>query len=156
MRRRITGFHCDDAGDWVAELDCAHGQHVRHRPPFQLRAWVLHAEGRRAHLDTPIDCPLCERAELPESLRPVATTPELTEETLPRDLLGSHRLPDGRWGLLEVHEGTVRLRAETSPALDVVVAASGRQAIPPTVPFRLELLGSVRLTLTWFERDPRP
>jgi len=30
MNRRITGFHQDDVGDWVAELDCGHTQLVRH------------------------------------------------------------------------------------------------------------------------------
>jgi hypothetical protein len=28
---RIVGFHQDTEGDWVAELDCGHRQHVRHR-----------------------------------------------------------------------------------------------------------------------------
>ena len=56
----IAGYHRDDAGDWVAELACGHGQHVRHRPPFQLRTWVLEEEGRRARLGTPLECPLCD------------------------------------------------------------------------------------------------
>lgn len=63
MERAITGYHRDEEGDWVAELSCGHGQHVRHRPPFQLRAWVLEADGRRERLGTPLDCPLCDRAE---------------------------------------------------------------------------------------------
>ena len=37
VERPITGYHQDELGDWVAELDCGHNQHVRHRPPFQLR-----------------------------------------------------------------------------------------------------------------------
>ncbi len=40
VERAITGYHLDDEGDWVAELSCGHNQHVRHRPPFRLRAWV--------------------------------------------------------------------------------------------------------------------
>jgi hypothetical protein len=60
MRQRIAGFRLDDAGDWVAELDCGHRQHVRHRPPFQLRAWVLDEAGRASRVGTPIDCPLCD------------------------------------------------------------------------------------------------
>ena len=34
-------FHQDEQGDWVAELECGHGQHVRHRSPWELRPWVL-------------------------------------------------------------------------------------------------------------------
>ena len=47
MIRTIDGFHLDDAGDWVAELSCLHGQHVRHRPPFRDRAWVETEDGAR-------------------------------------------------------------------------------------------------------------
>ncbi|HLI24072.1 MAG TPA: DUF3565 domain-containing protein [Acidimicrobiales bacterium] len=59
-RRSITGFHRDEVGDWVAELDCGHRQHVRHQPPFQVREWVLDAGSRRARVGTVLDCPLCE------------------------------------------------------------------------------------------------
>jgi tellurite methyltransferase len=55
----ITGFHRDDAGDWVAELGCGHSQHVRHRPPWQVRPWVMTDEGRGARVGTEIECPLC-------------------------------------------------------------------------------------------------
>ncbi len=37
MLRAIDGYHQDEVGDWVAELRCGHGQHVRHRPPFWVR-----------------------------------------------------------------------------------------------------------------------
>jgi hypothetical protein len=30
----IIAFHQDEQGDWVADLACGHGQHVRHRPPW--------------------------------------------------------------------------------------------------------------------------
>ena len=65
MRRLITGFHRDEEGDWVAELDCLHGQHVRHQPPFRVAPWVLDEDERRARVGAPLDCPLCDRAELP-------------------------------------------------------------------------------------------
>src|SRR6185369_9856274 len=60
MNRRITGFHKDDAGDWVAELACGHGQHVRHDPPWQVRPWVVEDATRREHVGTLLDCILCE------------------------------------------------------------------------------------------------
>jgi len=40
VKREITGFHLDGERHWVAELECGHGQHVRHDPPWQLRPWV--------------------------------------------------------------------------------------------------------------------
>ena len=44
----------------MAELECGHGQHVRHEPPWQLRPWVMTVEGRDEHLGTPLNCRLCE------------------------------------------------------------------------------------------------
>lgn len=66
MERAIDGFHRDDEGDWVAELECGHSQHVRHRPPFQVRTWVLDEQGRRSRIGAPLECPLCDHPDEPE------------------------------------------------------------------------------------------
>ena len=57
--RRIIGFHTDDVGDWVADLECGHTQHVRHDPPWQNRPWVVTPEGRERFLGTELRCVLC-------------------------------------------------------------------------------------------------
>jgi hypothetical protein len=57
--RRIVGYHQDDVGDWVADLECGHTQHVRHDPPWQVRPWVVTAAGRAEHLGTILMCVLC-------------------------------------------------------------------------------------------------
>lgn len=57
--RRIVGFHQDEEGDWVADLECGHGQHVRHWPPGQSRPWVLTEGGRQAHLGMSLRCAKC-------------------------------------------------------------------------------------------------
>lgn len=62
MERRIVGFHQDDFGDWIAELDCGHTQHVRHDPPWQVRAWVVTPEGRRRFLGATLHCVACDRS----------------------------------------------------------------------------------------------
>ncbi len=54
-------MHQDADGVWVAELDCGHNQHIRHRPPFQVRPWVLTEESRAEHIGSARDCPLCDR-----------------------------------------------------------------------------------------------
>lgn len=59
VRRKIIGFHQDEQGDWVAELECGHQQHVRHDPPWTLRKWVTTAEGRQAHLGRELHCKHC-------------------------------------------------------------------------------------------------
>jgi hypothetical protein len=63
VKRPITGFHLDEEGDWVAELACGHNQHVRHRPPWQLRPWVTTEEGRRSRIGIVLDCVKCDAGE---------------------------------------------------------------------------------------------
>lgn len=63
MERRIVGFHLDEERQWVAALDCGHSQHVRHDPPWQLRAWVTTSEGLEGRLGTSLDCRRCDSEE---------------------------------------------------------------------------------------------
>ena len=60
MQRKITGYHLDEYNDWVAELDCHHGQHVRHNPPFIDRPWVVTKEGRKSKLGEILNCKKCD------------------------------------------------------------------------------------------------
>lgn len=60
MEQAIVGFHQDERQDWVADLACGHGQHVRHLPPLSNRPWVLTAEGRERYMGTVLDCRKCE------------------------------------------------------------------------------------------------
>ncbi|NJN82263.1 MAG: DUF3565 domain-containing protein [Caldilineaceae bacterium] len=60
MQQPIVGFHKDDQGDWVAELGCGHGQHVRHDPPWMNRPWVESELGRESKLGQALECKKCE------------------------------------------------------------------------------------------------
>jgi hypothetical protein len=57
--RLIVGFHQDEGGLWVADLECGHGQHVRHDPPWHLRPWVITPEGRATFIGTELQCVRC-------------------------------------------------------------------------------------------------
>jgi len=59
-QRRIVGFHQDEEGHWVADLECGHGQHVRHRPPWINRPWVTTQDGRERALGSVLDCRRCD------------------------------------------------------------------------------------------------
>lgn len=61
MKRKIIGFHPDEPGDWLADLECHHTQHVRHNPPFQNRAWVMDPETRQKYIGYELNCPECNR-----------------------------------------------------------------------------------------------
>ncbi|MEQ8166124.1 MAG: DUF3565 domain-containing protein [Alphaproteobacteria bacterium] len=62
---RIAGFHRDDEGHWVADLDCGHSRHVRHDPPFVERPWVMTEAGRKAFLGTDMPCAECPETAIP-------------------------------------------------------------------------------------------
>ncbi|MCY4132963.1 MAG: DUF3565 domain-containing protein [Nitrospira sp.] len=64
MNQRIIGFHQDEYGDWVADLECGHGQHVRHDPPWSERPWVVTPQGRERMLGETLACKKCDE-ELP-------------------------------------------------------------------------------------------
>ena len=155
MERAITDYHCDEEGDWVAELSCGHNQHVRHRPPFQLRPWVVEAEGRAARLGLPLECPLCDRAELPDEVRLVRSSPDWNEHTLPAGLRRSHRLAEGTWGLIVVHDGGLRFVMAGELPLDVKLGPDDTQAIPPGIKHEVRPLGSVRFSIDFLVVDRR-
>jgi Protein of unknown function (DUF3565) len=57
--RKIVGFHQDEEGHWVAELERGPGQHVRHDPPWMNREWVTTEEGRAVHSGRELICVKC-------------------------------------------------------------------------------------------------
>ena len=66
LKQRIIGFHQDEYGDWIADLECGHGQHVRHDPPWSERPWVVTFQGREQKLGETLVCKKCdeERTEV--------------------------------------------------------------------------------------------
>ncbi|HZU80868.1 MAG TPA: DUF3565 domain-containing protein [Acidimicrobiales bacterium] len=152
MQRRILGLHQDEEGDWVAELDCLHNQHVRHRPPFQLRPWVTTEEGRAERIGTELNCPLCDRAEPPDGLAVIRTAGPFDASTLPSGLRRTHRVASGTWGMLHVLMGSVGFHLATDPPLDRRLGAGEVQAIPPLVPHEVRVEGPFRLRVDFLGR----
>jgi tellurite methyltransferase len=152
--RTIAGFHADDAGEWVAELSCLHGQHVRHQPPFRQRQWVMTPAGRADRLGSEIDCPLCDRAELPEGLRLVRTAGPFDADTVPEALRKVHRIAAGTWGVLRLIEGSAGLRLATTPPIDRWLTRGATQPIPPLVSHHLTIDGAVVLAVDFLVADP--
>lgn len=153
MLRRITGFSQDEAGGWAAALSCLHGQHIRHSPPFQNRPWVTTEAGRQEHVGTDIDCPPCDRAELPAGLSVTRTAGPFDQATVPAGLRTEHVVAEGRWGCLRVVEGTVGFVMATEPPLDRRLGAGDSQPIPPGVAHRLVLDGPAVVAVDFLVRE---
>ena len=103
--RRIHHFATDEDDDWVAVLKCGHRQHVRHKPPWQNRPWVLTAEGRQTKIGELLDCQYCDMPSLPENAQVYRTTPIYSEQTLPQGLTRDHQTKPNVWGRIIVLSG---------------------------------------------------
>lgn len=150
MRRAIVGFRQDEHEDWVADLDCGHRQHVRHRPPFIVRPWVEDAAGRESHLGTRLDCALCDRMEWPDGLAAYARTPEFDQDTVPRGLVSSHTTKTGVWARIHVLKGTILYRVEAPVDRCVRLGAPATGIVVPEVPHHVEPQGPVRFFVEFF------
>lgn len=151
METTIVGFHQDEAGDWVAELACEHGQHMRHRPPWTVRTWVTTAEGRQSKLGTVIDCPLCDQIVMPPNASEYKRTATFSEETLPAGLRADHRTKAGTWARIVVEAGMLEyhVRARVHQLTPGSVGL-----VEPERPHHVRPLGPVRVHVEfWRERS---
>jgi tellurite methyltransferase len=148
----ITSFHQDPDGDWVADLACGHSQHVRHRPPWQDRAWVETDAGRDGKLGAPIECPSCEMPRLPEDARERRRTVSFTEVTVPAGLLHAHRTMAGVWARIVVESGQLEYTIEEARRTFVLTPECAG-VVPPQAPHHVRPLGSVRFYVV-FLNDP--
>ncbi len=133
MQRPITGYHQDEKGDWVAELSCGHGQHIRHNPPFTLRPWGQTPEGRASKLGMELDCVRCDRLELPETFVAYRRTPVFDEETIPAGLQRDHSTKPGVWGVIRVLSGRLRYCLDGLDGREWLLDADHAGTIPPQV-----------------------
>ena len=154
MKRAITGFRLDGAGDWVADLDCGHGQHVRHRPPFVSRPWVVSGGGRAEMLGTELDCVRCDRMEWPDGLAAYRQTPEFDETTIPAGLKSEHATKRGVWARIHVVSGVLRYRVGAPVRRSFHVEPGSRAVIVPEVRHRVEPVGPVRFFIEFWRVQP--
>jgi len=75
VKRKIVGFHQDEVGDWVADLECGHTQHVRHDPPLSDRPWVLTPQGRRRFIGFQLECKICDGEDIRAGDSPAQAPP---------------------------------------------------------------------------------
>ncbi len=152
MQRAIIGFHQDEAGDWVAELACGHGQHVRHKPPFFSRPWATTAPGREGMVGHELPCPLCDRFELPSEYAPYKRTAELDQASIPAGLLRDHSTKAGVWGVIHVVAGGLRYIVEAPLARELLLDPTTRGVVVPEVLHRVEPVGDVRFFVEFHRR----
>ena len=152
MQRPIEGFHQDDVGDWVADLSCGHGQHVRHKPPFWTREWTQTPEGRASRIGAELDCVRCDHFELPESFAPYKRTADFDEHSVPAGLLADHSTKRGVWARIHVLGGALTYIVEPPLAREQLVAAGESAIVVPEVVHRVRPEGPVRFFVEFHRR----
>ena len=155
MKRTIVDFRLDQAGDWVAALDCGHGQHVRHRPPFINRPWVTTASGRENARGAELDCVLCDRMEWPEGFAAYRRTPEFDENSVPAGLKRNHNTRRGVWARIHVLAGELRYHVGEPVSNSFPVTTGPGAVIVPEVPHRVEIVGAVRFFVEFWRAGRR-
>jgi tellurite methyltransferase len=148
METTIAGFHLDEVGDWVADLACEHGQHMRHTPPWLVRSWVTTAEGREAQVGTPIDCPLCDAIVMPVGAREYKRVGPFTEKTVPAGLLGEHRTKAQTWARIVVSEGQLEYHSRGRMH---ILGPGDVGIVEPENPHRVSPLGAVRFHVEFWK-----
>jgi len=152
MLRAITGYHQDEVGDWVAELACGHGQHVRHKPPFFSRPWAATDDGRTAMIGKELPCVLCDRFELPLGFAPYQRTAELDQTSIPAGLLRDHSTKPGVWGVIHVVAGRLHYIVEPPLAREHILDPATPGVVVPEVLHRVAPIDDVRFYVEFHRR----
>ena len=87
--------------------------------------------------------------DIPSGLAPAGNSLEFTDRTIPDALLQEHALAPGRWGVLNVIEGSLRF-VDLEKGEERTVAAPGRITINPEAPHFLSVDGEVRCRIDFF------
>jgi tellurite resistance-related uncharacterized protein len=102
---------------------------------------------RDERVGTDLDCPLCDRAEMPAGLELARVAGPFDEVTLPAGLRRPHEVATATWGCLHLLQGSVELWIDTDPPIRRRLDAGDRQPIPPGVLHRLHLQQPFMLTI---------
>ena len=89
-------------------------------------------------------------ALLPPGLVPCGSTRTFTRETLPAGLLRDHSLRAGRWGLLQLLEGTVTF-VDQERELEIELSAPATHLIAPQALHHLKVAGPFACRIEFFE-----
>ena len=126
----------------MAELRCGHRQHVRHRPPWELREWVINEQQRAARIGQELECAFCDLPVLPVGATVYKSTAVFDERSVPKGLLANHQTKAGTWGCIVVIEGRLLYAIDEGGSWVLRPGING--VIEPRVLHRVAPQGQVR------------
>ena len=164
----IVGYHCDEEGDWVAELGCLHYQHVRHDPPWTNREWVLNDAGRQSKLGRLLNCVKClsdvapdhgetmlnTELRVPSTLTSYRKTPVFEQHAVPNELTREHATAKGVWALLHVLSGSLKFCiSENGHEATYEITPDAPRVIPEEQPHFIIVEHAASFQLEFFRRS---
>lgn len=153
MDKKIVGFHVDEVGDWVADLECGHAQHVRHNPPWTNRPWVLETEGRKRSLGTLLDCLKCNMPQVPPSARQIGGSEVLNQQVIAKQYADIHRNDSDMWIRVVVTEGELVYQQVADKTKGYVIDPEFAAVIAPGERFALREKGHVLFQLFYYQNS---
>ncbi len=91
--------------------------------------------------------------DLPEGLVRSGGTPEFTQDTIPDGLRAAHALAPGRWGLLNVIEGSL-VFVDEATGVEEQLPAPSTKAIFPEVHHHVRVSGPVVCRIDFYRAPP--
>ena len=87
---------------------------------------------------------------IPANLSSYATSPEFTEDTIPENLLKSHRTKARTWAKIIVLEGRLKYRISEPVLTEFDLSPGNYGVVEPEVPHHVEADGNVRFYLEFY------
>ena len=87
---------------------------------------------------------------LPEGVSRYGGTPEFSEESIPANLLGSHRTKSGTWARIVVLEGRLLYRILEPGTEEFELSPKRPGIVEPEVPHEVEPVGRVRFRVDFY------
>lgn len=150
MNKKIIGFHVDELGDWVADLECGHAQHVRHNPPWINRPWVLEVAGRKKALGEKLDCLKCNMPVLPINSRLMRVSEPIDQQALIDEYAGVQTNDSDGWVQVKVSEGELVYQPLSGEKKGYVLDPDFCAVIEPRARYSLSPKGDVVFHFCYF------
>ena len=149
IHRAMTGFRAMmRAIGWPSSTACTASTSVT-SPRSGRRHGSRTTRRASERVGQPLDCPLCDRAELPEGLRPTRTTATWDAVTVPPRSAAPIAWPQGRGASSRSRPARSASEADTDAPIDVVVTPADGQPIPPELDHHIEPSEDARFHVTF-------
>lgn len=87
---------------------------------------------------------------LPPGVSSYKSTPEFTNETVPKGLLRAHQTKEGTWGKIVVLEGQLSYRILEPELEELVLSKEKSGVVEPTVLHEVEPIGEVKFYVEFY------